>query len=44
MRTPKRKQTIYRWPAEEMRYLRYVGNDCIGSPWTAIDRVDFPEK
>ena len=39
-----KKLTVFRWKPEKMRYLRYVGNGCGVSPWTAIDRVDFPEK
>ena len=39
-----RKRTVYRWKPEKMRCLRYVGNGCVGSPWTAIDRIDFTEK
>ena len=39
-----KKCTIYRWKPEKMRYLRYLGNGCGTSGWTAIDRVDFPEK
>ena len=37
-----KKLTVYRWKPEKMRYLRYVGNGSGSSPWTAIDRLDFP--